>query len=93
MATRLVHVGFGNYVAADRVRDWKAPTSAPVQRLIREGKHGQHTVDLTSGRRTKTVLFMDTGQFFLLGIDMKKWDKRLGLATAPVSASGDWLSG
>ena len=76
MVTRLVHAGFGNYVSAHRVRRAETPTSAPVQRLIREGKQGQSTVDLTSGRRTKLVLFMDTGEFFLLGITKKSWDAR-----------------
>ena len=89
MATTLVHVGFGNYVAAGRVRRVEAPTSAPVQRLIREGKQEQNTVDLTSGRRTKLVLFMDTGRLFLLGINKKRWLTRLGTATSPADASGD----
>jgi extracellular matrix regulatory protein A len=76
MATRLVHVGFGNYVALDRIRGAEAPASAPIQRLIREGKEEKTTVDLTSGRRTKLVLFMDTGHMFLLGISQKDWTSR-----------------
>jgi extracellular matrix regulatory protein A len=77
MGAKLIHVGFGNYVAPDRVRDVEMPTSAPVQRLVREGKEKNLTVDLTSGRRTKCVIFMDTGQMFLLGITKKEWDTRL----------------
>jgi regulator of extracellular matrix RemA (YlzA/DUF370 family) len=86
MTTRLVHVGFGNYVAADRVQGADAPTSAPIQHLIREGKQNKSTVDLTSGRRTKLVLFMDTGQLFLLGIDKKRWQARLSRPTASAIA-------
>jgi extracellular matrix regulatory protein A len=77
MAAQLIHVGFGNYVAPERVRDVEIPTTAPVQRLVREGKERNLTLDLTSGRRTKCVLFMDTGQMLLLGITKKEWETRL----------------
>lgn len=80
MATNLVHVGFGNYVAADRVLDIAAPTSAPMQRLIRRAKREKIVLDLTSGRRTRTVIFMDDGIVVLAGIRPKTTENRLAAA-------------
>ena len=91
MSATLIHVGFGNYVAKDRVRGVETPASAPVQRLIRKGKQENATVDLTSGRRTKLVLFMDTGHLFLLGIARKEWHARSNFSrpAKPAQKSGD----
>jgi regulator of extracellular matrix RemA (YlzA/DUF370 family) len=68
MATELVHVGFGNFLAMDRVIAIVSPNSAPVKRLVMEAKSKGQVVDLTSGRRTKATLLMDTGQIILAGI-------------------------
>jgi regulator of extracellular matrix RemA (YlzA/DUF370 family) len=68
MATDLVHVGFGNFLAMDRVIAIVSPSSAPVKRLVMEAKSKGQVVDLTSGRRTKATLLMDTGQIVLAGI-------------------------
>lgn len=82
MATNLVHVGFGNYVAADRVLDIAVPTSAPMQRLIRRAKREKIVLDMTSGRRTRTVIFMDNGTVVLAGIRPKTTQNRLAAARA-----------
>lgn len=68
MPANLVHVGFGNYVSAGRVVDVHVPSSAPIQRVVRKGKQERAVIDLTAGRRTKAVLFMDTGAMVLVGI-------------------------
>jgi regulator of extracellular matrix RemA (YlzA/DUF370 family) len=68
MATELVHVGFGNYVALNRVVAVVTPTSAPIQRLVRDGKKRGIIKDMTQGRRTKSVLFMDDGSIVLAAI-------------------------
>jgi regulator of extracellular matrix RemA (YlzA/DUF370 family) len=66
--TELVHVGFGNYVAANRMVAIVSPGSAPIQRLIREGKRNGVIIDITSGRRTKAAVFTDTGAMVLVAI-------------------------
>jgi len=66
--TDLIHVGFGNYIALNRVVAIVSPTSAPIQRLIREGKKKGVIVDITSGRRTKCAIFTDTGAIILIAI-------------------------
>ncbi len=68
MATEFVHVGFGNYVALNRVVAVVTPTSAPIQRLVRDGKKRGIIKDMTQGRRTKSVLFMDDGSIVLAAI-------------------------
>ncbi|KKL14221.1 hypothetical protein LCGC14_2517900, partial [marine sediment metagenome] len=68
MDTDLIHVGFGNYIALNRVVAIVSPGSAPIQRLIREGKKRGVIVDITSGRRTKCAIFTDTGSIILVAI-------------------------
>ena len=68
MATELIHVGFGNVLAVNRVIAIVSPNSAPTKRLIQEGKTSGMTVDMTSGRRTKAVLVMDDGHIVLAAI-------------------------
>ncbi len=66
--TELIHIGFGNYLAANHVIGIAAPGSAPVKRLVQEGRGRGVTVDMTSGRRTKAVVFMDNGSVVLAAI-------------------------
>lgn len=68
MATELIHIGFGNYVAANQLIGVAAPGSAPIKRLIHEGRNKGLTIDMTSGRRTKAVLFMENGSVVLAAI-------------------------
>jgi len=66
--TELVHVGFGNFLAVNKVLAIVTPSSAPIQRMIREGKKEKTIIDITSGRRTKAAVFTDTGQIMLVAI-------------------------
>lgn len=68
MATELIHIGFGNYVSADKMVGVAAPGSAPIKRLIHEGRSKGVTLDMTSGRRTKAVVFMENGSVVLAAI-------------------------
>lgn len=68
MQTELLHIGFGNVLAINRVIAIVSPNSAPSKRLVQESKAGVHIIDMTSGRRTKAVLVMDTGHVVLAAI-------------------------
>lgn len=68
MPTELIHVGFGNYLAANQVVGIAAPGAAPVKRLVQEGRDRSITIDMTSGRRTKAVVFMANGAILLAAI-------------------------
>ena len=67
-STEFVHVGFGNILAISRVVAIFGPGSAPTKRLIKEGKERGQVVDITSGRRTKAVVVMDSGHVVLAAI-------------------------
>lgn len=68
MATELIHVGFGNFISSMHMIGVAAPGSAPIKRLIHEGRTKGLTVDMTSGRRTKAVIFMENGSVVLAAI-------------------------
>ena len=68
MSTELVHVGFGNIVAVNKVVAIVSPGSAPIKRMMQAGKSKELLVDLTSGRKTKAVLVMDSGHIVLVAI-------------------------
>jgi regulator of extracellular matrix RemA (YlzA/DUF370 family) len=68
MSIELIHVGFGNYIALNRVVAIVMPGSAPIQRLVRDGKKKGVIIDITSGRRTKAAIFTDTGNIILAAI-------------------------
>ena len=69
MTTELVHVGFGNVLAVSRVVAMVSPRySAPTRRLVQEAKRRGQLADLTSGRKTKAVVIMDTGHIVLVAI-------------------------
>jgi regulator of extracellular matrix RemA (YlzA/DUF370 family) len=68
MTTELIHIGFGNVLAINRVIGMASPNSAPTKRLVQEGKSKGLLIDMTNGRRTKAVLIMDSGHIVLAAI-------------------------
>jgi regulator of extracellular matrix RemA (YlzA/DUF370 family) len=68
MNTELIHVGFGNVLAVNRVIAMVSPTSAPTKRMVQQGRDNGVLVDMTNGRRTKAVLIMDSGHIVLAAI-------------------------
>lgn len=77
MGTELIHIGFGNYVAANRVIGIATAGSAPVKRLVQEGRNRNLTVDMTGGRRTKAVVFMDNGNIVLVAMTPSTIENRV----------------
>jgi regulator of extracellular matrix RemA (YlzA/DUF370 family) len=68
MVAELVHIGFGNIVAMNRVVAIASPNSAPTKRSIQEGKTKGLLIDMTSGRRTKAVIVFDSGHIILAAL-------------------------
>jgi regulator of extracellular matrix RemA (YlzA/DUF370 family) len=68
MNTELVHIGFGNILIMNRVIAMAAPNSAPTKRTIQEAKNKGQLIDLTNGRRTKVVIFTDSGHIILAAL-------------------------
>ncbi len=84
----LVHVGFGNFVSMRKVLAIVTPTSAPIQRQIREGKRKGSIIDSTSGRRTKAAVFMEGDKIMLVAITPEALAGRVA-GKAARAAAGD----
>ena len=68
MARDLLHVGFGNMVVAERVVALISPDSAPIRRLKDEAREAGLLVDVTQGRKTRSILIMDSRHVILSAI-------------------------
>lgn len=68
MTTELIHVGFGNVLAINRVIAMASPNSAPTKRLVHESRGNGMLIYMTNGRKTKAVLIMDSGHIVLAAI-------------------------
>lgn len=62
---RLISIGFGSYVAPGRIVAAVEPESNPIKRVISQARESGRLVDATYGRRTQTVLIMDSGHVIL----------------------------
>ena len=62
---RLINIGSGNIVNIDKVVGIISPEAAPVKRMVQSAKDSGMAIDATCGRRTKSVLVMDSGHLML----------------------------
>ena len=65
---KLVNIGFGSMVAAGRVLAILAPDSAPIKRVVQEARDRGMLIDASYGRKTKSILQMDTDQVILSAV-------------------------
>ncbi len=75
---RLLNIGFGNMVSAERLVAMVSPESAPIKRIVQEARERGMLVDASYGRRTRTVLVMDSGHVVLSAIQSETIAGRLG---------------
>lgn len=88
MMNKLINIGFGNIVSANRVIAIISPESSPIKRMIQEAREKGLLIDATYGRRTRAVLVTDSGHVVLSPvqpetiahrfIDVNKSDNCLG---------------
>lgn len=69
---KLVNIGFGNMVNADRIIGIVSPDSAPIKRLVQEARERGALIDASFGRRTQAVLIMDSDHVVLSGIALEQ---------------------
>ena len=62
---KLISIGFGNLVNADRLVAAVSPESAPIKRMVQDARDRGAVVDATYGRRTQAVLIMDSDHIVL----------------------------
>ena len=75
---KLVNIGFGNMVAANRMIAIVSPESAPIKRIIQDAKERGTLIDATYGRRTRAVLVMDSEHVILSAIQPETVANRMG---------------
>lgn len=75
---KLVNIGFGNMISAQRLISVIGPDSAPVKRMIQEAREGGSLIDATYGRRTRAVLIMDSGHIVLSALQPETVSARMG---------------
>lgn len=76
MEKNLLNIGFGNTVVADRIVAIVAPNSAPMKRLKDEAKEAKHLVDATHGRRTRSIIILDSNHVVLSAIQAETISQR-----------------
>ena len=74
---KLINVGFGNIVSADRIRAIVSPESAPIKRMVQEARENGNLIDATYGRRTRSVIITDSGHIILSAIQAETVAGRL----------------
>ena len=65
---KLINIGFGNTVSANRIVAIVSPESAPIKRIIQEARDGERLIDATYGRRTRAVIIMDSDHVILSAV-------------------------
>ena len=65
MQAEFVHVGYGGTIAVNRVLAIASPDSAPIKRMVRQATKDGRIINLTYGRKAKTVIVLDSGHVVL----------------------------
>ncbi len=74
---KLIGIGFGNLVAAERIISIVSPDSAPIKRMIQEVRDRGELIDASFGRSTRAVLIMDSGNVILSALSPEALAARL----------------
>ena len=74
---RLINIGFGNTVSAEKIVAIVSPDSAPIKRMVQEAKDNGTAIDATFGRKTRAVLIMDSDHIVLSAVQAETIAGRL----------------
>ncbi len=77
MTIKLINIGFGNIVSANRLIAIIGPESAPIKRIIQEARDKGLLIDATYGRRTRAVIVTDSGHIILSAVQPETVANRL----------------
>jgi regulator of extracellular matrix RemA (YlzA/DUF370 family) len=77
MSIKLINIGFGNIVSANRLIAIVSPESAPIKRIIQDARTKGSLIDATYGRRTRAVLITDSDQVILSAVQPETVAHRL----------------
>lgn len=68
MDIKLINIGFGNIVSANRIISIVSPESAPIKRIISDARERNMLIDATYGRRTRAVIIADSDHVILSAV-------------------------
>ena len=68
MDHRMINVGFGNAVLASRVLAVVNPKSSPMKKLREEAREQKRLIDVTEGRRTRSIIILDSNHVILSSV-------------------------
>ncbi|MEG2769625.1 MAG: DUF370 domain-containing protein [Oscillospiraceae bacterium] len=74
---KLINVGYNNMVLAGRVIAMVDSDSAPIKRIVQDAKENHRLIDATSGRKTRTVIIMDSDHVVLSAVQRETMARRL----------------
>lgn len=77
MEIRLINIGFGNIVSANRMVAIVSPESAPIKRIVQEARDRGMLIDATYGRRTRAVIITDSDHIILSAVQPETVAHRL----------------
>jgi regulator of extracellular matrix RemA (YlzA/DUF370 family) len=90
----LINVGFYNFVLTHKIVALVRCDSAPIKRLVQQLRHeGTRLIDATQGRRTRCVIFLDSGQVVLSALSQETLAKRLLRAETTLAEEDQELIG
>lgn len=75
--TKFINIGFGNMVSAGRIVAIASPDSAPVKRLVQDAREDGRVIDVSCGRRTRSVIITDSDHVILSAIQTETITNRL----------------
>jgi hypothetical protein len=89
MDIKLINIGFGNIVSANRIISIVSPESAPIKRIIQEARDRGMLIDATYGRRTRAVIIADSDHVILSAVQPETVAHRLISKESPDKDSHD----
>ncbi|WP_026692088.1 extracellular matrix/biofilm regulator RemA [Peribacillus kribbensis] len=77
MPIKLINIGFGNIVSANKIVSIVSPESAPIKRIIQDSRDRGSLIDATYGRRTRAVIITDSDHVILSAVQPETVAARL----------------
>jgi len=80
--TGVVNIGFGNYIITERIITILTPGAAPIKRLKDNAKERNMLIDATQGKKTRSIIILDSNHIILSGIQSETITNRIFSATS-----------
>lgn len=81
MDQRMINVGFGNSVVASRILAVVKPKSSPIKKLKDEAREQKKLIDVTEGRKTRSIIILDSNHVILSAVQPETITQRFTPAT------------